>query len=221
MGTKLKKMKLKQTYIKLEAKKRLYNLKTPIIGLTGGIASGKSSVINILQKLHYSIIDADQLVKEIYQTDETKKFIEKNYPNVVSAEKINFKQLRNLFFTTPDIKQKIEQYIYQKLPSQFLAHFDKQDQPFVIYDVPLLFEKDLYLHVDISICVYCTRDQQIDRIVTRDDCTIEDAGNILAHQGDLDHKRDLADFIIDNSKQLEDLEKEVCRITDTIFVDTN
>jgi dephospho-CoA kinase len=76
-------MKLKSEFIKLPQEKRLYQLPVPILGLTGGISSGKTTVSTIMAQNGLAIINADSLVKEIYSWPETIQFIKKNFPEAI------------------------------------------------------------------------------------------------------------------------------------------
>ena len=214
----MEKLKLNSANIRLNSETRLYELDIPIIGLTGGIATGKSTVSNILNDLGASIIDADRLIKYIYNQQDTLGFIKLNSPNSIIKDKINFKVLREEFFSNPYLKLKIETFLYNKLPSAFKYHVDQLEEPnFIIYDVPLLFEKKLEQLLDSTILVYAPRETQLERLIKRDKCSNEVAGKILDSQDPIESKRDKARFIIDNSKDITDLSKEIQVVTEKLF----
>ncbi|MBT4793527.1 MAG: dephospho-CoA kinase, partial [Halobacteriovoraceae bacterium] len=119
--------KLKPELIKLSAKERLYGVEIPIIGLTGGIATGKSSVSKFLIENSYPLIDADSLVKDIYTQAKTIQFIKSLAPSVIVNSSIDFKALRVLFFENSIIKAEIEKFIYSKLPGIFADKLSKLD----------------------------------------------------------------------------------------------
>jgi dephospho-CoA kinase len=192
--------KLKPQFEKLSQKSRLYNLPVPIIGLTGGIATGKSTVAKILTSLGLPLIDADQLVKLIYQEDSTKEYFSKNYPEVILEDAINFPLLREKFFNDPKIKNEIENFIYQRLPGKFLEAYRSLNNPaFVFYDVPLLFEKKLHEKIDLCVLVYAPKEIQKIRLQKRDGSSLDLVELILSNQMNIDEKKKLSDFIIDNS----------------------
>lgn len=203
-------MKLNEKFKTLEASFRLYNFDKPIVALTGGIATGKSTVTKLLKARGLQVIDADQLVKAIYQSEEAKDFISKNFPEAWKNEAIDFKVLRELVFKNPKIKEIVEIFIYTRLPDKFreaTAGIDAQD--FYLYDVPLLFERQLDLKVDQKIVVYAPRKVQKARILDRDGSTDEIAEEILKQQMDIEEKKLKADFVINNSGSLEELSAEV------------
>jgi len=207
-----------KNFIKLDTSGRLYHLPVPVIALTGGIATGKSTVSKYLVKKGYPLIDADLLVKKIYSLQETKDFIKSVAPMVWKSEEIDFPALRILFFGNPKLKESIEKYIFSKLPEIFLERFKELGSPeFIIYDVPLLFEKGIDSLVDLKIVVWAPQKIQLTRLINRDNITEEEAKNILAHQMNIDEKKVLADFVIDNSSGIEELHLNVDMIFSQII----
>lgn len=209
-------MKLKSNYISLTSENRLYQTDIPIIGLTGGIATGKSQVSKLLANL--PIIDADKNVKEIYATNESKEFILKHFPQAIVKQDIDFKILRSIVFSDEKAKNHIENYIYSKLPAVFNSHLNKLGNiDFVIYDVPLLFEKGLDKLIDVSVVVYAPENIQKQRLIQRDQISEELAQKIINSQLNIEIKKKKANFVIDNSATLEDLAKNVDQFKNTIF----
>ncbi|MCK5884630.1 MAG: dephospho-CoA kinase [Bacteriovoracaceae bacterium] len=197
--------------------KRLYNFPIPIVGLTGGVATGKSTVSDILRELGYIVICADQLVKKIYSRPDTIAFIEELVPVAVNNFKIDFHILREQFFSKKLIQESIESYIYNRMSEEFLssAH-DAYDRPFVVYDAPVLFEKGLNDLVDTTVCVYAPRDIQLKRLLHRDNNSEELANRILDGQMDIEEKRMGSDFVIQNTGTLEELKQRSEYIFKTI-----
>lgn len=211
-------MKLKPEWNKLEPKKRLHGLAVPVIGLTGGIATGKSTVAKLLIGHGLPVINADTLVKEIYARDEVKGWIKFNYPKVMNGDQIDFRLLREKFFTAPAVKEEVEAFIYARLPGAFGAAYETLGKPdFVIYDVPLLFEKHLDVLVDMKVVVYTSAKIQQARLMDRDKHEEAMAKTIMATQIDIDEKKSRADFVIDNSTTMEELAEEVNQFLRLIF----
>jgi dephospho-CoA kinase len=211
---------LKNKLIELSSQKRLHELAAPIVGLTGGIATGKSTVSKILQSKGCPIIDADQLVKKIYALNDTKEFIKANFPEGYRNGEIDFPALRQRFFQDPKAKSDIEGHIYQRLPDIFLKEYrELGTPPFIIYDVPLLFEKKLDLLVDITVTVYAPRKIQEARLMKRDGILEDLAKKIIDQQMDIEDKKLKADFVIDNSFSQEELVQEVEELLRQILKD--
>ncbi len=203
-------LKLKNEFVKLDSSKRLYQLECPVIGLTGGIATGKTTVSQYLLNKKLPIINADSLVKNIYAQSDTVDFIAKNFPQVMINHQIDFKLLREIAFESESSLAIIENHIYQKLPTEFKKAYSLLNKPnFVIYDVPLLFEKKLDSLVDYKICVYASKDLQQSRIKNRDHTTDLVIEKILRKQISIDWKKEHSDYIIENQTDLNTLYKNI------------
>lgn len=212
------KNKFNKKFERLKQDQRLYGLNIPIVAITGGIATGKSTVTSILRQKGLFIIDADHLVKMIYQTEEAKKFIRDHFPEAWMKSEINFKNLRSIFFSDNKKKELVENFIYSKLPYSFKEEVLKiTNQDFCIYDVPLLFEKEIDKKVDLSVLIYAPEEVQIQRLTKRDGCSTEDAKKIISQQMGIEMKKDKADFIILNEGSQKELYQNVASLLDTII----
>ena len=202
--------KLKASWITKNQETRLYQIPVPVIGLTGGIGTGKSTVAEILREKNIPVIDADRLVKNIYTSPASIRFLKKHFPHSILDEVINFQKLRETIFANESAKNILEDFIYSYLPEEFIKAFEKFNNPkFIVYDVPLLFEKKLNEKVDLTVCVYAPRKTQIERIVARDKTSIELAQKILKNQMDIDEKKELADIVINNEQDINALKLSV------------
>ncbi|MBP9673905.1 MAG: dephospho-CoA kinase [Bacteriovoracaceae bacterium] len=215
-------LNLKHKYIRLDATTRLYNCPVPLLGLTGGIASGKSTVAKIFEQKNIPLISADSMVKYVYTQESSIHFIAKNFPDAIVKGNINFPILRQIVFSDNDARITVENFIYPKLPFAFYFFYNAFSNPhFVIYDVPLLYEKNLETKVDQSICVYSTSVEQIKRLQKRDQINFETAKKMLEAQMPLDYKKLLAHFVIDNSKDQESLKKSTESLIDLLTEEIN
>ena len=189
-------------------KKRIYNSTIPIIGLTGSIATGKSTFSSILIKNNYPVICADQLVKRIYKKDSSKDFLQKINPLFTTKKEIDFKLLRESFFHDAKLKARIEKFIYDKLEDEFKTSVARFDSNYVIYDVPLLFEKKIENTVDSIILVHSSKSHQLERLIKRDNISKEMALKMIKSQISTKDKAPKADLIINNEKQKSNLDDE-------------
>lgn len=191
---------------------RLYNLTIPIIGITGGIASGKSSFSKLIADLGELVICADNIVKEIYSKSETKKYIKEIAPVAIDQSgEINFKKLRELFFNNNQIKINIEQFIHPKIEPYFKEKILKNHQR-VFYDVPLLFEKKMESNFDHIVLVKVNEEIQLQRLINRDHITEDLAKKIIKNQLHFTEKEKMSNFIVENNLGLPELKQEALNI---------
>lgn len=213
-------MKLNPQLEKLTPEQRLLQYERPIIALTGGIATGKTTVSNMLKSSGIEVVCADLIIKEIYKDRSTIDFISHLVPEVVS-DAINFSKLREIFFSVPNIKQQIESHLFSLYPSYLEKYFNQcQSQDFILYDIPLLFEKGYESQVDFTICVYAAKELQIERIQQRDGSSEQSAQRVISHQLSIDEKRDRSDYVISNDGELSALEKQVEKLLERLFKKT-
>jgi len=210
--------KIKPDFIRLNETNRLYKISKPLIGLTGGVATGKSTVTHKLIQMGFPIINADKLVHQIYAKESSLEFIKDHFPSAITGAKINFPTLRKIFFDNTNAQKKIENFIYAQLENEFLKKAEELNQHnFLIYDVPLLFEKGLNQLVDQSICVYTDQNTQIARMIKRDNIDETLAHKMIKAQIDIERKRDLSDWVIENNTSLADLDGQLDRFLGHYF----
>lgn len=214
--------KLKRKYITKTIEQRLHHCPIPVVGLTGGIATGKSSVAKILRKKGHFVIDADQLIKKIYQKPEVISAIDALDLKFVEKNKIQFQRLREWAFESNENKGLLEGLLYPYLPSEFNNLVTEartlQGVNTVIYEVPLLFEKNLSPLVDVSVCVYISGQLQLKRLAARDSTTsVETLKAILEQQWSIEKKAKASDYIINNAGDLKNLEQQVDIFIETFF----
>lgn len=208
--------KLNKEFTKLNHENRLYNINIPIIGLTGSIATGKTTVANIIKSLKHKVVDADALIKEIYAQSDTLEFIKEQSADFIDGERVNFPRLRESFFQDKQLKEKVTNYLYLKLPDIMRSKISNDDQ-YIFYDVPLLFENQLENYLDITIAVYCTESQQLERLLKRDRISSDLALKMISSQISIEEKKSKADFTIENTKDNKHLRDEVLQLLAVLF----
>lgn len=210
---------LKKEFTRLKPNERLYGFDCPVVALTGGIATGKSTASAMLKEAGLKVIDADQLVKSIYAGEEAQQFIQKEIPLAWQNNTIHFPTLRKIVFENLEYKTRVENFIYQRLPEAFKAAARSMtSQDFLLYDVPLLFEKNLDKKVDLSILVYAPKETQLERLIKRDQNSSDLAQKIIAQQMSIEEKKKLADLVIQNNGSYEDLAAEVQKLLLQILI---
>ena len=186
------------------------------IVLTGGIATGKSSVCSLLQLYGFKIIDADKIAHQ--KLDENSgKIAEAFGSEFISEGKVNRKKLGSVIFTDEKARLKLEQLLHPLIKEEILtqsAFCEEKEIPYIV-DIPLFYEKSNY-DIDEVVVVYCTPEQQLQRLIDREGYTQEEAKDRINAQMPIDHKKEKASFVIDNTKNLKHLQKEVDRFIDYI-----
>jgi dephospho-CoA kinase len=179
------------------------------IALTGGISTGKSTVCEILKGHGFSIIDADKIAHRLL--DESSVEIAKMFgEQYVENGKVIRKELGKIIFSNEENKLKLEALLHPLIKDEIVKKsksFEEQDKPYFV-DIPLFFEKMRY-PIPLSVCVYTPRDIQVQRLMKRDNISQEEAELKMSNQWDIEKKKELADLIIDNSKDLKSLQNEV------------
>jgi len=186
------------------------------IVLTGGIATGKSSVCSLLQLYGFKIIDADKIAHQ--KLDENSgKIAEAFGSEFISEGKVNRKKLGSVIFTDEKARLKLEQILHPLIKEEILtqsAFCEEKEIPYIV-DIPLFYEKSNY-DIDEVVVVYCTPEQQLQRLIDREGYTQEEAKDRINAQMPIDHKKEKASFVIDNTKNIKHLQKEVDRFIDYI-----
>lgn len=175
------------------------------LGLTGGIASGKSTVADYLRNKGIKVIDADKLSREVFNLEEVQFYLTNRFKDSIFTNGvIDRKKLAKIIFNDEDELRKYEDVIIPLIINrikELIAFYEKEGENIVIIDAPLLFEKAKYL-VDYSLLIETSVDNQISRAIKRDGFNKDEVIDRIKNQMSLDDKRKLADFIIENNSSL-------------------
>ena len=186
-----------------------------LVGLTGGIASGKSTVAAILHRLGAAIINADDLAREVVQPEQDawKEIIDTFGTDILQEDTtLDRRKLRKIVFDYPETRKKLEAIIHPRvraLAEKKISELAAAGRPIIVYEVPLLFENQIHLWLRPVILVACDIEAQKKRLLERDHLTAIEAQRHLDAQMSLAEKRKLADYVIENNGSLEDLERRV------------
>ncbi len=192
--------------------------KTRIIGITGNIGSGKSSVAKLLVKKGAVLIDADKIAKEATNKPEILAQIAKELSeDLVTDGKLNRQKTADLIFNDLAAREKLNNIIHPWVRSRSRARIkDLKEQAcppqIILQDIPLLYENGLEHTVDAVIVVFAPIDERIKRVIKRSNLSEEDIKARDAAQKPLVEKLAQADYIIDNTKGTKELEQEVDRL---------
>lgn len=179
------------------------------IALTGGIATGKSTVASLLALNGMRVIDADKISHQIL--DQNSSWVKETFgEEYTNSDKVDRPKLGSLVFSDPEAKKTLEEFLHPKIKEEILKQSKKQDSlnfPYLI-DIPLFFENRSY-DIKDSVVVYTPPDIQLERFMKRNGYSEEESKRRIASQMPIDEKKSKATYIIDNSKDLKHLQDEV------------
>jgi len=186
-----------------------------LVGLTGGIASGKTTVAKIMKRLGAAIVDADALSREVVEPgrDAWKAIVDTFGAEVLRPDQtLDRQKLRAVIFNNSTARKKLESIIHPRVRALAEERINQQaaaGYELVVYEVPLLFEGNLHEWLRPVVLVACDADVQRQRLQQRDRLTPEEAQKHIDAQMSLEEKRRLADYVIENDGDLESLERQV------------
>lgn len=186
------------------------------IALTGGIATGKSSVASLLTLNGLRIIDADTIAHRIL--DENHLWVREHFgEEYVNGTKVNRPLLGKKIFADPEAKKNLEAFLHPKIRAAIEEASEKQDRlgyPYLI-DIPLFFETSSY-PIEHSVVVYTPKAIQLERFMKRNGFSEEESLRRIESQMDIEEKKARGTWVIDNSSNLKHLQKECEQFVETI-----
>jgi dephospho-CoA kinase len=195
---------------------------TCIIGLTGGIGSGKSTVAEMLRTLGATIIDADEIVHELQAPGAPmlEALVEQFGAEILDERgALRRKHLGAIVFNDLEARRRLGLIVHPEVGREMLRQVQAAvaaESALVVADIPLLFEgrregRDTakLLGVEGVVLAWVPLATQVERVMLRDTCTREDALARVRSQVPIDEKRELADWVIDNSGSLMETERQV------------
>jgi len=196
-------------------------LKNAIV-LTGGIASGKSTVSALMQLFGFRVIDADKIAHMVLDnsiTQITNAFGEE----YISNNRVNRKKLGSLIFANKDKRLELETILHPQIKEQILQEAQKQEvlsKPYLI-DIPLFFEREGIYNINKVLVVYTPKETQLERLIKREGLSKDEALLRIEAQLPIENKKNMATYLIDNSKNLAHLQKECERVKKEILNESN
>ena len=185
-----------------------------IIGITGGIASGKSTVTNFLRKQGFQVVDADAVVHQLQKPGgRLFETLVQHFGQEIILEngELNRPLLASLIFSNPEEREwsKITQGEIIREELATLRDQLAQTEEIFFMDIPLLFEQDYVSWFDETWLVYVDRDVQVERLMKRDQLSKDEAESRLAAQWSLEKKKDLASHVLNNNGNQDQLLTQV------------
>ncbi len=188
-----------------------------IIGITGGIATGKSTLANILKELGYKVIDADKIANDLmkYNAVNYKKIVSFFGEDILKSNgEIDKKSLGKKVFEDEKLLKTLNLLTHQNIFLEIKKEIESSTDNIIFLDIPLLFEtRKTIIEYDINIdeiwLVYSDRDRQIKRLKKRNNLTKDQAEKRIDAQLSIDLKKEMADRIIYNLGSIDDLKNNI------------
>ncbi len=172
------------------------------IGLTGGIASGKSTVADLFSQLGVPVIDTDQLAREVVEPGEPalQHVVATFGPSALDATgRLDRKALRARVFADPILRAQLEAILHPAIRARLAARLAALNSPYVVIAIPLLVETGQHTRFDRVLVVDCPESLQVARLLSRDGETASGVKAILAAQATRHERLQLADDVIENT----------------------
>ena len=189
-----------------------------IVGLTGGIGSGKTTVAKAFNALGIPVYIADDEAKKLMQTSKVlkRKLIELFGKDAYTDGHLNKQFIANIIFHDKNYLDKMNAIVHPQVAKHFKKWLLKQHAPYVIKEAAILFENGTYKQCDVLITVTAPKELKIERLLKRDNTTVEKIKAIMKNQWSDEQKIKLSDFVIDNS-ELEITKQQVLKIHQQIL----
>ncbi len=194
--------------------------KTFVIGLTGGIGSGKTTIANNFADLGACIIDADKISHQLTQLDQPAfKPITEHFGNTIlnTDKTINRQALRKIIFSNPNEKKWLENLLHPMIRQTMQTQINNCDAPYCICVIPLLAESSGIDFLDRVLVIETPLSMQRQRAALRDKSNKQSIQNIINSQASAKKRRAIADDIIQNNGTLASLQKKNPAITSVLF----
>lgn len=185
------------------------------IGLTGSVATGKSTVSNMIQQAGIPLVDADIAARKVVEpgTEGLKEIVAYFGGEILLADgTLDRAKLGEIIFKDKEKREKLNEITHPRVKDYMLEareRFFRSGEELVFFDIPLLFESHLESLVDQIVVVWTTPETELKRLMERNDLTKEDALRRIESQMGIDEKARKADFVIDNNESLEKTQKQV------------
>ncbi|AMO55721.1 dephospho-CoA kinase [Endozoicomonas montiporae] len=186
-----------------------------VIGVTGGIGSGKTSVTDYFASLGIVVVDADQAARVVVEPGQPAlEAIAQRYDGILHPEdgSLNRRKLREIIFANDDEKVWLEQLLHPLIREQIISELKASESPYTILVSPLMIETDQHLLTNRILVVDAPEDIQIARTINRDSMTEAQTRSIIAKQATREERKSRADDLVDNSQSLEQLYQQLDKL---------
>ncbi|WP_243291230.1 dephospho-CoA kinase [Bacillus sp. FJAT-47783] len=191
-----------------------------IVGLTGSIASGKSTVANMMKEMSIPIVDADNIARDVVSIGEPAylKIVDTFGNEILQKDKtIDRAKLGSIIFQDETKRKQLNEIVHPAVRSEMKRKqqmYVEKGEPLIVLDIPLLFESKLTHFVEKILVVYVDEQTQLDRLMKRNGFTKEEALARINAQMPLKEKAEKADEVIDNNGSLDETKQQLMKILD-------
>jgi dephospho-CoA kinase len=191
-----------------------------VVGISGGVGSGKTTVTDLFAKYAIKVIDADVIAREIVEpgTPALKAIIDKFGQSVLdssggsSSGTLDRAKLRTLVFNNSEVKNWLNQLLHPAIREQMLLQTKQAESVYCLLSVPLLVENKLYQHVDRVVIVDVHEQTQLQRTLLRDKTNEQQIRAIMSAQATRQQRLAVADDVIDNNGKADDLTEKITQL---------
>lgn len=183
-----------------------------IIGITGGIGSGKTTITKYIESLGYPVYIADDEAKKLLDTEEVVNEIRNTFgEKIIENNLVDKKKLATFVFGNENNLKQLNEIVHPKVRQHFINWLKQCDKPFVVKEAAILFESGAHKDCDLTILVTAPEDVRVERVIKRDNTSKEDVIKRIRSQWSDEDKAKLADFVLQNV-DLEQSKKEIDEI---------
>ena len=190
-----------------------------VIGITGGIASGKSNVCSVVKELGYPIISCDEITKHDYQIGgKIYNVVLERFGNeyLKDDNTIDRKKLGKLIFNNKSAKMLLDSITHPIIKEELLKEIEKYDDGLIFVEIPLLYEAKFDSICDKVICVFLSQKYQVERLMEREGIDEDFALAKIHSQMDLYMKKSLADYVINSKGNFDETRQQVIDVINNI-----
>lgn len=184
------------------------NMNKFCVALIGGIGSGKSTVCDFFKNFNVEIISADKISRQLTQQDYVKKELKKLFGEKIfnDNDELNRKELRNIVFYNKNKKIQLEKLLHPLIRTGIINAINSKTTQYCIIELPVFKNKNEYPYIDKILCVQIDQAKQAKQAALRDNKSEEEINNIIKQQLSNKHQVTLADDVLNNNGNLEELE---------------
>lgn len=186
-----------------------------VVGLTGGIASGKSYVSSFLIEKGYHVIDTDKITKSLYSSEKYIDSLVKAFPTCAVNGTFSKALLKELVFNSKEKLELLNSIAHPIILEKTKKEINKYDG-IIFIDAPLLFEANFDKLCNLTVCVYTDKDTQIERLINRDNISKEEAIKEINSQMDVETKKAKSDILVKSCDLFEDTNKNILKMLERI-----